>query len=587
MGNPLLLFWQRMLADQQREAPPRAASTIPELAVPQPSATIFLILRRMRVPLIVLIVIFAVSVLGLSLTPGHDARGRPDRLNIFESFYFMSYTATTIGFGEIPNAFSPAQRMWVTFAIFLSVVGWAYAIGSLLALLQDRSFRRAVSLQRFVRAVQRLREPFFLVVGHGAAGQRLTRSLDAVGRRFVVVDSEEDRIIALDLGAYHADAPAVVGNARNTRLLAAAGLNHPLCEGVLAMTGDDEANLAVTMAASLLRPDLPVVARTGSRPVGDRMRAFGGTDVINPFDRFGDHLRILLRSPASYQLMMWLTSPLGTELEPRRAPLPRGTWVVYGRGSFGAEVARDLRAEGVEVTMVGAADEDAYDPDAVLAAGLEHASGLVAATASDTTNLSLVETASSLNRDLFLVARQIGSGNAPLYRALGVGFVLVPAEVVLHEALARLSNPLLLSFLRQVPHQGEEWSARLLSRLTEVCGTTLGDLWRVSLASDDAPGLRRWLEEGEVTLADLLRRPEDRTHAVAAVVLMMRRRDRTILAPDDEVVLRPGDELLLVGLRSAQRAVDLTTHDDATAEHVITGRRVPTGWIWRRLAGHD
>lgn len=90
-----------------------------------------------------------------------------------------------------------------------------------------------------------------------------------------------------------------------------------------------------------------------------------------------------------------------------------------------------------------------------------------------------------------------------------------------------------------------------------------------------------------MTLADLLRRPEDRTHAVAAVVLMMRRRDRTILAPDDEVVLRPGDELLLVGLRSAQRAVDLTTHDDATAEHVITGRRVPTGWIWRRLAGHD
>ena len=38
----------------------------------QASATIFLIMRRMRAPLITLIVIFAVSVLGLTLIPGQD-----------------------------------------------------------------------------------------------------------------------------------------------------------------------------------------------------------------------------------------------------------------------------------------------------------------------------------------------------------------------------------------------------------------------------------------------------------------------------------------------------------------------------------
>ena len=42
------------------------------------SSTIFLILRRMRAPLIVLITIFAVSVLGLSLIPGFQ-RGPPGR----------------------------------------------------------------------------------------------------------------------------------------------------------------------------------------------------------------------------------------------------------------------------------------------------------------------------------------------------------------------------------------------------------------------------------------------------------------------------------------------------------------------------
>src|SRR3954451_25401867 len=97
----------------------------------QASATIFLILRRMRTPLIVLIVIFAVSVLGLTVIPGQDPAGRTSRMGFFDAFYFMSYTASTIGFGELPYPFTYSQRMWVTISICLTVIGWAYAIGSL------------------------------------------------------------------------------------------------------------------------------------------------------------------------------------------------------------------------------------------------------------------------------------------------------------------------------------------------------------------------------------------------------------------------------------------------------------------------
>src|SRR3954452_6857902 len=131
----------------------------------QASAPIFLILRRMRAPLITLILIFAVSVLGLSLIPGQDAAGQPARMSIFDSFYVMSYTATTIGFGELPNPFSDAQRLWVMGTIYLTVIGWAYAISALLSLLQDRAFRQALALQHVTRKVARLREPFLLIAG--------------------------------------------------------------------------------------------------------------------------------------------------------------------------------------------------------------------------------------------------------------------------------------------------------------------------------------------------------------------------------------------------------------------------------------
>ena len=113
-----------------------------------------------------------------------------------------------------------------------------------------------------------------------------------------------------------------MADAGNPHHLSAAGLAHPFCVGVLALTNDDETNLAVTMAAALLRPDLPVVARTVSAPIADRMTAFGTPSVVNPFDRFGDHLRLALNAPASYQLLTWLEAGPGAELPERGSRRP-------------------------------------------------------------------------------------------------------------------------------------------------------------------------------------------------------------------------------------------------------------------------
>ena len=91
--------------------------------------------------------------------------------------------------------------------------------------------------------------------------------------------------------------PGLVADARDPGQLGVAGLGHPYCEGMLALTNDDEANLAATQAAALLRPDLPVIVRTVAPTMHDRMSAFGTPTVVNPFDRFGDNLRLALRAP--------------------------------------------------------------------------------------------------------------------------------------------------------------------------------------------------------------------------------------------------------------------------------------------------
>jgi hypothetical protein len=48
-----------------------------------------MILRRIRVPLLVLITVYSVSIIGLVLTPGVDDQGNPYRVSIFQAFYFV------------------------------------------------------------------------------------------------------------------------------------------------------------------------------------------------------------------------------------------------------------------------------------------------------------------------------------------------------------------------------------------------------------------------------------------------------------------------------------------------------------------
>jgi voltage-gated potassium channel len=154
----------------------------------------FLALRRLRAPILAIVAVFALGMAGLALIPGVDEAGRPWRMTLFQALYFMAYTATTIGFGEIPRPFTDTQRAWVTAAIFASVVAWAYLLASVLALARDPAFRAALVTDRVRRQVRALTEPFYLICGFGETGMLVARALDRLGLRFALVDIDPARI---------------------------------------------------------------------------------------------------------------------------------------------------------------------------------------------------------------------------------------------------------------------------------------------------------------------------------------------------------------------------------------------------------
>ena len=557
----------------------------------------FLVLRRMRAPLIVLIGIYAVSVLGLTLVPGVDGEGKPaPPMSFFHAFYFISYTATTIGFGEIPNAFSDGQRLWVTFSIYLTVVGWSYSLVTLLALLQDKSFQNTLVASRFARRVKRINVPFYLVCGCGETGGLICHSLDLLGQAFVVLEKDKLRVQELDLEDFKTDTPALAADARLPANLLLAGLGHPKCAGVLAVTNDEDANLAVAIAVRLVKPDLPVLARARSPLVTANMASFGTHHIINPFERFAEYLALAAAAPERFRLIEILTGLPGTPLpEPHRPP--RGRWIVCGYGRFGKAIVRHLAPTGIVTTVI---DPEGNGPDGagvrglgteaatLVAAGVREASGIVAGSDSDVNNLSIAMTAKELNRGLFVVTRQNQAANNVLFEAFEGDFCMVPSRIVAQECIAILTTSLLTRFLAVVREADEAWSAALAGRLQALCEGMVPEIWSVRLNIREGAAAYRALMAGRAIRLDaLLRDPTDREAVLAAMPLMVEREGRALVLPEGDATLVAGDRLLLAGQHDARSRFDLTVQNANVLEYVLTGSDRSGGWLWQRLSGRS
>ena len=558
------------------------------------NSAFFLVLRRMRAPIIVLIVIYAIAVIGLTLVPGVDAEGKVTApLSFFHAFYFVSYTATTIGFGEIPVAFSDAQRLWVTICIYLTVLGWSYSVVTLIALLQDKGFQNTLTTNRFAWRVKRIKEPFYLVCGCGETGNLICRTFDRLNQAFVVIEKDDLRVQELDLQDYKTDTPALAADARHPDNLLLAGLKHPKCRGVLAATNDEESNLAIAIAARLLNPDVPVIARARSASVAANMASFGTDHIINPFERFAEHLAMAVAAPERFRLIELLTSLPETPIPEIHRP-PGGRWILCGYGRFGHAIASRLQASGIHLSIIDPkapdADQtfigDGTEASTLVQAGIATASGIIAGTDNDVNNLSIAVTAHELNPKLFVVARQNHNSNSALFEAYNADFTMVHSQIVAQESVAILTAPLLAHFLKRLRDQDEVWCHGLVERLHTLSAGLTPVVWDIRLNISEAPAAYHALmHDQKFSLGEILRDGTDRSLPLNAIPLLIERGKQFFMLPTDDFKLIAGDQLLLASPLDAQRNFEFTMRNANELDYVLTGSEISGSWLWQRLTG--
>lgn len=555
------------------------------------NSTFFIVLQRMRVPLIAVITSFAIAVGGMTLMPGTDNNGQPWHMSLFEAFYVISYTATTIGFGEVPYPFSIAQRLWMTFSIYFTVIPWFYAIGKIIGLMQDPALKIIFTSARFARSVNNLHEPFFIVCGYAETGSILVRALDHRGIRVVVVDLQQDRINELDLEDYQFDIPSLCADAKLPDTLIKAGLRHPMCRGVVALTDDDQCNLAIAVAVKLMNPALAVLARAENEETAANMDSFGTDHVINPYTLFGERLAMEVHAIGTYLLHEWLTGVPGDSL-PSPAYPPLGQWIVCGYGRFGKSVVQNLQREHINAVIIEADPKLTGCVDCIIGsgaeaktlreAGVEDAVGIVAGTDNDVNNLSIVMTARELNPNLFVVIRANKQYNEPLFEHFSADITMQPSNIIAHECLAHMIAPLLAHFLELARRETNLWANQLISHLVEVAGESVPETWGVRVLHMQTSAVTNLLVQGiPVSLDNLMRDPRNREMRLALVPLMLLRDNHYELLPDPAIMLQQGDSILFCGTSDAKRGQALPLNNDKALAFIIDGKEISDSYIWR------
>lgn len=554
------------------------------------NTVIFLFLRRMRLPLLVLLLVYAVSIGGLVLIPGQDDQGNVWYFDFFHAVYFVSFMGSTIGFGEIPYAFTPAQRAWVLVSMYMTVIGWLYAVGSILSLLQNTAFRNAITEQALAGQVRRMSTPFYVVCGYGQTGGLLVRALARRGIRTIVIDQNADNLTRLEMEHDIHDVPHLVGDASVVRHLLEAGLDSPYCNGVVAVTDNDDVNVKIAISAKLLNKQLKVVCRAGTQEAVANLESFDTDRIVNPFNSFADHLVIAIERPSVNRLHTLLGSLPGNAF-PRPISPPRGRWIIVGYGRCGKALERYFQEAGMETTIVeanpelaptGAVNGLGVDEESLKAAGIDTAVGLIAGTDSDANNLSSIVTARKLKPDLYLVARQNFLTNRRLFEVADLGLVMDVNRIIVWRVLPFLSTPWLHGFLRQTRRWPEAIAHRLVKQIEAVSGGVTPECWSITIDSEAAFAATSLIEKGvSINLGAIERQPWERELHMPLMALLRVRNGEYTTLPDENDPIEIGDSYLFAGQASAARAQRWLLEDEVELRYLATGQREAASIVGR------
>jgi len=171
----------------------------------------------------------------------------------------------------------------------------------------------------------------------------------------------------------------------------------------------------------------------------------------------------------------------------------RDHYIVCGLGRVGAQVAKELKAEGVSFVALDrdpakvedaltngylALPLDSVEESALEQANIKNAAGLVASLGDDSQNLLVALSARSLNPDIYIVARVNRAENELKLKRAGADRVAMPYQIGGYHMASMVLRPNVVDYMDVVPAHGHDGTVAVeemvVGEASSLAGQRLG-----------------------------------------------------------------------------------------------------------------
>ncbi len=550
------------------------------------SSSLWIVLQRMRIPIVVIVVAYTIAMIGLLLIEGVDSNGNPYQMTIFDTFYFVTYTATTIGFGESPYPFTYSQKLWVSATIYLVVLGWFYSIGTLINLLKDKHLLQELQKGKFKRKVASIKQRYIIILGYNYTTHEIIKKSLLANIRVVIIEKDKYKVEKLLLESFTPYVPVLQGDAYDPKALELAGIKSHLCKAVVTLFEDDALNLRIALTSKLLNPYITIAAKSTTSNHTENLYDLGVEIVENPFNIIASQIQMALTAPNLLKIENWIHG-LG-KLDESLQKLPNGKYIICGYGRMGHSIYEVLTRNNIDTTFVeidkskflSLSDTeqshimmgDGDDKNMLQNAGIADAIGIIAGTNDDTVNLSILATAKKLNPEIITMARENEIDDFSIFNQAKIDYVFMPSKILIYKTTNALINPLADKFVQLVEQQNEKWACALVKDLIQTINSN-PKLYELFINEKTTPQISDVLEDTKLELSILktsLRNQKQSNNML--LLLLIRDNGEQILLPSWNEVIEKNDKILLAGDENAYDDMEYICQNMYEFHYALTGQ---------------
>jgi voltage-gated potassium channel len=216
--------------------------------------------------------------------------------SLVDAVYMVVITIFGVGYGEVRPVDTSDLRLFTSGLIVAGYGAAVYAVGAFVQFVTEGEINRALGARRMTREIERLRG-HTIVCGYGRVGRILAERLAKSRCDVVVIDTDPAKVLLAEEAGHR----VVTGDAAEEAVLHAAGIEH--AARLAAVLPSDSANVFVTLTATGLRDDLPVIARAEDPSSETKLRRSGAQHVILPAAIGADRIANLLTNPSAEELL--------------------------------------------------------------------------------------------------------------------------------------------------------------------------------------------------------------------------------------------------------------------------------------------